>query len=77
MAFARGIIVALEILMVVPVAELYCLKTLRTSIMDCCVSTKGFVSSAYCDNYFLFVKKVKKYFLFGLVWGILRFFHYF
>ena len=50
MAFARGVIVVLEILMVVPVAKLYCSKKLRISIMDCSVTTKRLVSSAYYDN---------------------------
>ena len=40
----------LEILMVAPVAKLYFSKKLRISIMDCSVSTKRLVSSAYCDN---------------------------
>ena len=40
----------LVILMVVPVAKLYCSKKLRISIIDYSVSTKRLVSSAYCDN---------------------------
>ena len=50
MAFARGVIVVLEILMVAPVAKLYFSKKLRISIMDCSVSTKRLVSSAYYNN---------------------------
>ena len=37
-----------EILMVVPVAKLYCSKRLRISIMGCSVSAERLVSSAYC-----------------------------
>ena len=40
----------LEILMVVPVAKLYCSKKLRISSMGWSVSTKRLVSSAYCNN---------------------------
>ena len=40
----------LEILMVVPVGKLYCSKKLSISVMDCSVSTKRLVSTAYCDN---------------------------
>ena len=50
MVFTRGAIVVLEILMVVPVAKLYCSTRLRISIMDCFIITKILVSSAYCDN---------------------------
>ena len=50
MAFARVVIVVLEILMVVPVAKLYCSQKLRISSMDCSGRMKKLVSSAYCDN---------------------------
>ena len=50
MAFAGGIIVVLEILMVAPVAKLYYSKKLRVSSMDCSISTKRLVSLTYCDN---------------------------
>ena len=35
--------------------KLNCSKKLRTSIMDCSVSTKRLVSSAYCDNLVFFL----------------------
>ena len=47
MAFARGVIVVLEILMVVPVAKLFCSKKLRIFITDCYVSMKKLASSTY------------------------------
>ena len=40
----------LEILMVVPVAKLYCSSRLRISIMGCSVSAGVLVLLAYCDN---------------------------
>ena len=56
LAFARGVILVLEILMVVPVDKFYCSKKLRASIMDCSVSRKRLVSSAYCDNLAFFFR---------------------
>ena len=41
--------------MIVLVAKLHCSKKLRTSIMDCSVSTKRLVSSASCDNLVFFL----------------------
>ena len=42
----------LEMLMVFPVAKLYCLRKLRVSNVDCSVNAEGLVSSAYCDKSF-------------------------
>ena len=47
LAFARGVIVVLEILMIVPVAKLFYSKKLRIFITDCYVSAKKLASSTY------------------------------